>query len=143
MVFHTSQPPPLSSNHRREWLHLMTIINNVSGQLATVAYLRWRMFANSLRTARGKLELASRVLVTAAFTLGGLGGAFGIGAAAYFFVSQNRPQMLALLLWPIFMFWQLFPFMATAFTNNPDSSHLLRFPLGYPSYFLIRVAYGL
>ena len=32
--------------------------------------------------------------------------------------------------------------MATAFTNNPDSSDLLRFPLNYSSYFLIRLAYG-
>jgi ABC-2 type transport system permease protein len=32
--------------------------------------------------------------------------------------------------------------MATAFTNNPDSSELLRFPLTYRSYFLVRLAYG-
>ena len=32
--------------------------------------------------------------------------------------------------------------MSTAFTNNPDSSDLLRFPLNYRSYFLIRLAYG-
>ena len=32
--------------------------------------------------------------------------------------------------------------MATAFTNNPDSAELLRFPLTYRSYFLIRLAYG-
>jgi ABC-2 type transport system permease protein len=51
--------------------------------------------------------------------------------------------MLPLLLWPIFFFWQVFPVMATAFTNNPDSGELLRFPLNYSSYFLIRLAYGL
>jgi ABC-2 type transport system permease protein len=32
--------------------------------------------------------------------------------------------------------------MSTAFTNNPDSSDLLRFPLTYRSFFLIRLAYG-
>jgi ABC-2 type transport system permease protein len=32
--------------------------------------------------------------------------------------------------------------MSTAFTSNPDSSDLLRFPLTYRSYFLIRLAYG-
>jgi ABC-2 type transport system permease protein len=32
--------------------------------------------------------------------------------------------------------------MATAFTENVDSSNLLRFPLSYPSYFLIRMVYG-
>ena len=47
-----------------------------------------------------------------------------------------------MLFWAIFFFWQVFPIMATAFTNNPDSSDLLRFPLSYGSYFLVRLAYG-
>ena len=114
----------------------------IRGQLAAIANLRWWMFRNSLRTTRGQLELVSRVIVTAFFALGGLGGAVGVGTGAYFFVAEGKPEMLALLLWPLFTFWQLFPLMATAFTNNPDSSDLLRFPLNYPSYFLIRMAYG-
>ena len=32
--------------------------------------------------------------------------------------------------------------MATAFTQNLESASLLRFPLSYRSYFLIRLAYG-
>jgi ABC-2 type transport system permease protein len=32
--------------------------------------------------------------------------------------------------------------MATAFTNNPDSTELLRFPLTYRAYFLVRLAFG-
>src|SRR5260370_28370220 len=32
--------------------------------------------------------------------------------------------------------------MATSFTNNHDSSDLLRCPLSYRSYFLVRLAYG-
>ena len=111
-------------------------------QLAAIAWLRWRLFSNSLRTTRGKLELVSRILVSLAFTLLGLGGAAGMALGAYYFVSSGRPQMLALLLWPVCIFWQGFPLMATAFTNNPDSSELLHFPLTYRSYFLVRLAYG-
>jgi ABC-2 type transport system permease protein len=111
-------------------------------QLAAIAWLRWRLFSNSLRSTRGKLELVSRILVSLAFTLLGLGGAAGMAIGAYYFVSSGRPQMLALLLWPVFVFWQGFPIMATAFTNNPDSSELLHFPLSYRSYFLVRLAYG-
>src|SRR6202011_4285582 len=112
------------------------------GQLAAIANLRWRLFMNSLRTPRGKLEFLSRGLVSLAFLLGGLGGSFGMAAAAFYFLSAGKPELLALLLWPVFFFWQVFPVMATAFTNNPDSSDLLRFPLSYPSYFLVRLAYG-
>jgi ABC-2 type transport system permease protein len=112
------------------------------GQLTAIAELRWRMFVNGLRSKRGKMELVSRIIVTAAFALGGLGGFSAATGFAWYFVSQGKAEYLATLFWPIFFFWQVFPVMATAFTNNPDSSELLRFPLNYSSYFLIRMAYG-
>jgi ABC-2 type transport system permease protein len=115
---------------------------NRSGQLTAIANLRWRMFVNGLRSKRGKMELFSRILVTLAFAVGGLGGFAACSGFAWYFVSQGKAELLAILLWPIFFFWQVFPVMATAFTNNPDSSDLLRFPLTYRSYFLIRLAYG-
>ena len=111
-------------------------------QLAAIAGVRWRMFVNSLHTTRATLELISRIMVGSAFVIGGIGGASLMGAGAFLFLSQGKPEMLALLLWPVFIFWQVFPVMATAFTNNPDSSDLLRFPLNYRSYFLVRLAYG-
>jgi ABC-2 type transport system permease protein len=111
-------------------------------QLAAIAWLRCRLFLNALRSTRGQLELISHIVISLAFAIGGLGGAFGMGVAAFFFLSAGKPALLALLLWAIFFFWQVFPVMSTAFTNNPDSSELLRFPLGYGSYFLVRLAYG-
>jgi len=36
-------------------------------QMAAIAGLRWRTFVNSLRTFRGRLELASRIFVGIAF----------------------------------------------------------------------------
>jgi len=114
----------------------------VSIQPSAIAELRWRMFVNGLRSKRGKMELASRIIVTLAFALGGLGGFVAATVSAWYFVSQGQAEYLALVLWPIFFFWQVFPVMATAFTNNPDSGELLRFPLSYRSYFLIRLAYG-
>jgi len=115
---------------------------NTRQQLAAVAELRWRLFVNALRTTRGKVELLSQILVGIAFTLGGLGGALGMAIAASIMISAGRPELLALLFWSVFTFWQLFPIMATAFTSSSDSSDLLRFPLSYRSYFLVRMAYG-
>ncbi len=101
------------------------------------------MFVNGLRSRRGKMELLSRVIVTLAFTVGGFGGFAAATGFAWYFISQNKSEFLPALLWPIFFFWQVFPVMATAFTNNPDSSELLRFPLTYRSFFLVRLAYGM
>jgi ABC-2 type transport system permease protein len=111
-------------------------------QLSAIAWLRWRLFLNALRTTQGKLEFFSRVLVSIAFTILGLGGSFGMGLLAFFCLSHGEPQWLTLFFWIIFFFWQIFPVMATAFGNNADSSDLLRFPLSYGSYFLVRLAYG-
>src|SRR5579864_3154160 len=114
----------------------------VRSELTAIAELRWRMFVNGLRTRRGKMELASRVIVASVLALGGL-GAFAIAIGiSWFFVSDGRPEFLAIPLWSVFLFWQFFPVMASAFTSNPDSSELLRFPLTYRAYFLVRLAYG-
>jgi len=120
----------------------MTFASSGRGQIATIAHLRWRMFVNGLRSRRGKLELVSRIVITAAFAFGGFGGFSAAVGLSWYFVSDNHAEYLGFLLWPVFFFWQVFPVMATAFTSNPDSSELLRFPLTYRSYFLIRLTYG-
>src|ERR1700757_4476480 len=120
----------------------MAIADTVSTQLSAIAQLRWWMFLNGLRSRRGKAELASRLLVTSFFAFGGFGAFAAAAGFSWYFVSNGEAELLAILLWPILFFWQFFPVMATAFTNNPDSSELLRFPLTYRSYFLVRLAYG-
>jgi ABC-2 type transport system permease protein len=111
-------------------------------QFSAIARVRWQIFANSLRTLRGRLELVSRGFLILGFAAAGFGGAFGLGAASWAFVREGRVELLAVLLWPVFLFWQLFPVMATAITENFDSSNLLRFPLSYREFFLVRLLYG-
>ena len=111
-------------------------------QLAAIARVRWQLFSHSLRTIRGRLELVSRIFAGISFAVLGLGGAAGIAAGSWYFLSHGKAEMMALLLWPILLFWQIFPVMSTAFTENVDSSNLLRFPLSFPGYFLVRMVYG-
>jgi ABC-2 type transport system permease protein len=119
-----------------------TALMSTRNQLSAIAELRWRMFLNSLRTTRGQMELLSRMLVGLAFTIGGLGGAIGLGVAAYLMISSGRPEFLPVLFWFVFLFWQGFPIVASALGTGPDSSDLLRFPLSYRAYTLVRVGYG-
>jgi ABC-2 type transport system permease protein len=104
--------------------------------------LRWQLFFNSIRSTRGTVELLSRLIVVFVIFFGGLGGAISLGGATWYFVSEEKTEFLPLLLWAVFMFWQLFPVMATAFTETLGSSTFLRFPLSYSSYFLIQLVYG-
>jgi ABC-2 type transport system permease protein len=112
------------------------------GQFAAIARVRWQLFVNSLRTVRGRMEVVARGFMFLGFGMGAIIGSIGLGATTWYFVSSGRVDWLPVLLWPVFLFWQLFPVMASAFTENVDSSNLLRFPLTFPSYFLIRIAYG-
>lgn len=115
----------------------------ISGsQLGAIAKVRWDMFTHSLRSRKGALELFSRVVVSLVIASGGLGGAVLLGVGSWYFVSHAKPEALALLLWPVFVFWQMFPLMASALTETIDSSHLLRFPLDYRAYVLVRLIYG-
>jgi ABC-2 type transport system permease protein len=111
-------------------------------QFAAIARVRWQLFVNGLRTIRGRLEVVARGFMFLAFGIAGLGGSFALGFASWFVVSHGKVEWLAVLLWPVFLFWQLFPVMASTFTENVDSSNLLRFPLSFPSYFMIRLVYG-
>ncbi len=114
----------------------------IKGQFAAIARLRWRIFLHSLRTTRGTAELVSHVFVGLLIVGAGVGGAIGLGVAAWTFLTRGSPQWLSLLLWLVFVFWQFFPVMATAFTESTDSSVFLRFPLSYRAYFLVILAFG-
>ncbi len=113
-----------------------------AGQFAAIARVRWRIFVNSLRTLRGRMEMVSRAFVGLWFGLGGFGGAVALGFASGYFIHRGHAEWIAFLLWPVFLFWQMFPIVATAFTETFDSSNLLRFPLSYRSYFVVRLVYG-
>ena len=111
-------------------------------QLGAIFFLRWRLFANSLRSVRGRLNLVSRSLVALLVAAACVGGAIAAGVAGWGLIRESKLEWLALPFWLIFLFWQLFPIMATAFTYNVDTSALLRFPLSYAEYFLVRLVLG-
>jgi ABC-2 type transport system permease protein len=114
----------------------------VREQLNAVAILRWRLLVNSLRSVRGRLNLVSRSIAGILVTGAALFGAFALGATAWELTRTGKLPWLAVFFWIVFLFWQFFPVMATAFTQNVDTSALLRFPLTYRTYFFVRLAFG-
>ncbi len=53
-------------------------------QLRAIAMLRLRLFVNSLRSVRGRLNLVSRSLAGLLVLAAGLGGGFALGAFFFF-----------------------------------------------------------
>ena len=87
----------------------LTLAPDIRAQLAAVARVRWQLFVNSLRTIRGRLEFVSHIFISLGFAIGGIGGLVASGAGAWYLVSRGETEWLAAILWPIFLFWQLFP----------------------------------
>ncbi|MEY2414652.1 MAG: type transport system permease protein, partial [Acidobacteriaceae bacterium] len=113
-----------------------------SSPLGAIVVVRWQILANSLRSVRGRVDLFARVMMWTGFAGAGIGGAFGLGRQAADFISQGQGELLSILLWPSFIFWQLFPLLTTAFSENLESSILLRFPISYRSYLFVRIVSG-
>ncbi len=113
-----------------------------SSPLAAIVLVRWQILANSLRSVRGRVDLFARVMMWIGFAAAGIGGAFGLGRQAADFILQGQAELLSILLWPSFIFWQLFPLLTTAFSENLESASLLRFPITYRSYLFVRIVSG-
>jgi len=113
-----------------------------AAQLRAITFLRARLFINSLRSVRHKFNLVSRIIGAVLVVAASLGGGFLVAMTCWGFTKAGRVEFVSLVCWSIFLFWQLFPIMASAFNQNLDASDLLRFPLNYRTYFVVRLLYG-
>ena len=111
-------------------------------QFKAVASMRWVMAKHSLKNLSGKLNAVARVITVLVYAVVGLIAALGCGAIAYTTTKNQIPEVLAGVMWFLTGFWQLFPLLRAGYSNTFDPSTLLRFPLTYRTYFLLRLFYG-
>jgi ABC-2 type transport system permease protein len=116
--------------------------NLAKAQFVEVARMRRDSMMHSLKTMSGKLELISRIAVIGFYSLMGLGVGTGAGILAYFAVINRQAELIAAMIWFLFGFWQVFPILRAGYTNTFDASTLLRFPVAYRTYFLLRCFYS-
>ena len=109
----------------------------------TIAWLRWRIFVNALRGKGAKGELVAKILAYPLLALMVLGPAVGAGLGSWYFVNQGEVHLLAIVLWIIFALWQLIGINTSSTGPSFDLSSLIRFPIRYRDYFLIRLSFGL
>jgi ABC-2 type transport system permease protein len=124
-----------------------------STQLLAIAWMRWRMFVNGFRrqTNTGKVaavvfSIVLRLLLWPIFAMWVVGPAFGSGFLAWMAISNHHPENLAPLLGGIALFWQFVAIngasiAATLSTFDPAS--LLRYPLRFGRYLVLRLLLGL
>jgi ABC-2 type transport system permease protein len=113
------------------------------GQYAALIRLRWHMFTNELRFRKGALELGARTFGYMLYGFTGLMIGAGAGAWAYILVSSQQWRFLPIVFWIGFLIWQMVPVMLASFQEQFDLSILLRFPVGFKSFFLLYAFFGL
>ncbi len=122
-------------------------------QLLAVAWLRWRIFVNSMfrrrstgRAAGLALAVLVRILVWPFLALMVIGPVAGSGYLAWAAIANNHPQRLASLLAGITLLWLFVNINgqnAAAALSSFDPSSLIRFPLRFGRYFILRIFIGL
>jgi ABC-2 type transport system permease protein len=101
------------------------------------------MFTNELRSKKGALELGARTFGYLLYGFTGLTIGAGAGAWAYLLVSSEQWQFLPIVFWIGLLIWQMVPVMLASFQEQFDLSTLLRFPIGFKSFFLLYAVFGL
>jgi ABC-2 type transport system permease protein len=112
-------------------------------QYAALARLRWRMFANGIRSNAGALELGARTFSFIVYALIGLAIGSGAGAATYLIASGGEWRLLPIVFWVLAFIWQMVPVMLASFQEQFDLGILLRFPVRFGSYMLLYLVFGL
>lgn len=136
----TEPAPGESEAHRRPGF----VSRLARQQYAALAWVQSRIFVNSLRTRRGGFELGAKIVAFVIFTLLAVGPAAGLGFGAWAMTSEGHLRAVALLLWVLCLVWQTFSALAPAMAGqNPELSHLLRYPVTFGSWILLYLVYGL
>lgn len=112
-------------------------------QYAALASMRWSMFRNGVRTTKDAIELGARTVSTLIFGIMALGIGFGMGAGAYEATSHAQWMIFPILMWIVFLLWQIVPISLASFQQQFDMSGLLRFPLGFRSFLVLHLIFGL
>lgn len=105
--------------------------------------LRWQLFRNSLRSRNRSAELVIQGIGYAFAILFVLGACVGFFSATFVLLRTNKMEIIALLLWAIFLFWQLVPVLIEGYSPGLSFSEIARYPVSFRLYFLLNAAYGL
>jgi ABC-2 type transport system permease protein len=113
------------------------------GQFAALAAMRFRLFANSVRSNDGMFEFGARAVSFLVY--GGMGVGLGVGAgiSAYELVSRHLWQVLPVEFWVVCFLWQAVSVALASFQEQYDLGGLLRFPVNFSSFYALCLLFGL
>ena len=112
-------------------------------QFGAIAWLRWRILANSFRRKGSKAELIGIIIVYPLFGFLILALVFGAGIGGWALAAKGLMPRISWMLWGIFILCQLLNIQLGQPGTTFDPTQLIRFPLRSRTYVLIRLFFGL
>ncbi len=112
-------------------------------QFKAIAYLRWRLFANGFRRKGGTGELVARIVVFPVAIILLLAIISGAGGAAYAAAAKGHLELLTAVFWGIFALQIVVSINISSPGLSFDPASLIRFPLNFRRYLLVRLFLGL
>ena len=112
-------------------------------QYRALAAMRWCIFRNTLRTTQGALEAGARGITYLIY----FGMSFGLfvsfGSGAYAIAANRKWEIAPVLFWALFLAWQVVPVTIASFQEQFDLAGLLRFPVGFGTFYLLHLIFGM
>jgi len=112
-------------------------------QYNALVRLRWHIFVNGLRSKMGAFEFGARTVSYFVYGLMGVGLAFGAGGIAYGLASDEQWNYMPAVFWFVLFTWQVVPVMLASFQEQFNLGALLRFPVGFSSFYFLYIVFGL
>ncbi len=116
---------------------------SASQQFAAIAYLRWRLFANSFRRKGGAGELVARLIVYPIGLGFLLGPTLGAGFGAWALVHYGRLNGVGAVYWAITLLQIFVSINLSPQGLSFDPESLIRFPVTFSRYLTVRLFLGL
>jgi ABC-2 type transport system permease protein len=111
-------------------------------QLRLVAWLRLRSLRNGLHNRNRRLDLLGTIASGLFSSLLVVGVAVGLFAGTTYLLREHREAYFGLIFLGLLVWWQLFPILLAGFAPQFSFRSLLRFPMRFPAFYLLGLAYG-
>ena len=112
-------------------------------QYSALAAMRWSVFRQGMRSTKGAIEVGAKVVIMLVYSVMGVGMASGLAAGCYAIAAHDHWEILTLVVWAVFLLWQLVPVSLASFQQQFDLGGLLRFPVSFSAFFMLHLVFGL
>ena len=112
-------------------------------QFKAIAWLRWRLFVNGFRRKGGTGELVARIIVFPFAALFLIGPVAGASIGSYALTAKGSIPFLSGVFWAIFVLQIVVSINISPPGLSFDPESLIRYPLTFSRYLLVRLFLGL